>query len=254
METKAVGLMRRHWQGGYGLGRSFWVHYVASHIALQWLVRNLDGDMPLRVRALIALGYLLLLVLLYVWAGRGVWKAARRQRSAGRSFATLAQVTVLVHGLCLCTTGLTGAEALGEMFAIVGGESMREPFTLQVSDDGKTLALEGGISEGLADALRAALAVAPHVRTLTLSSGGGLVDEADKVQRIVTEHALNTRVDGACISACTGIFLAGKERLLGSAGALGFHRVRMVGAIARTTTDERGATAAFYAYALHGAV
>src|ERR1022692_2837314 len=84
----------------------------------------------------------------------------------------------------------------------------------------------GDVTWGVRDALEKDLASNPNARRLELDSPGGYVNEALAVTAVVEQHSLSTVVRGRCASACTEIFVAGKERILESAGQLGFHRTR----------------------------
>jgi hypothetical protein len=59
---------------------------------------------------------------------------------------------------------------------------------------------------------------------LHLNSNGGKLDEADRIAAKVAKRKLVTYVSDECVSACTHIFLAGRERWIGDRGKLGFHR------------------------------
>jgi hypothetical protein len=90
--------------------------------------------------------------------------------------------------------------------------------------------ISGGIKYGLDRDLRAALDAWPAVEVVHLDSPGGRLGEARKVFETIRERGLLTYVPHACSSACTIVFLAGRERLLGPSGALGFHAAFFPGA------------------------
>jgi hypothetical protein len=90
--------------------------------------------------------------------------------------------------------------------------------------DGTELEFSGEIVIGTARAFAQALDAAPQVKVLHLNSNGGKLDEADRIAAKVAGRKLVTYVSDECVSACTHIFLAGRERWIGDHGKLGFHR------------------------------
>ena len=82
----------------------------------------------------------------------------------------------------------------------------------------------GPIGVGSAETLRKVLLANPQLHLLELDSPGGLIAEENKLISIVTEHHLDTLVLSECASACTGVFLAGNNRYIGTDSWLGFHQ------------------------------
>ena len=56
-----------------------------------------------------------------------------------------------------------------------------------------------------------------------LQSGGGSVWAAQEMTKQIRSHGFNTAVGGMCESACTDMFLGGKNRYLLSDGKMGYH-------------------------------
>jgi len=87
------------------------------------------------------------------------------------------------------------------------------------------LRLAGRVGLGSTRALRAMLAAHPAATELELESPGGLSVEgfgmADALRR---SSIAITRVPTLCASACTLLFIEGRERLVGRGAVLGFHR------------------------------
>lgn len=103
------------------------------------------------------------------------------------------------------------------------------PARLDLASGDRDLRLTGDFTEGLAERVATLLAAHPQVERLTLDSDGGLVEEAVAVGRLVKSRHLATYVPDACASACTLVFLQGRERILGPEGRLGFHAPYEVG-------------------------
>lgn len=96
-------------------------------------------------------------------------------------------------------------------------------YSIDVSDDGLALTVTGGIRFGLAQDIRSALEGWPKVRVIILNSPGGRLGAAEDVARLIEERGLDTFVENDCESACTRVFVAGKNRRLFEKATLGFH-------------------------------
>ena len=110
---------------------------------------------------------------------------------------------------------------------------------LFLSPDGETIYLVGEIKDGTFLRFDALLLSAPKVKTVSLASVGGLVLEARLVAALVRKRKLTTYVEFYCASACTQIFAAGRERVLGKDAKLGFHQGVSIGADGKTGTSEK---------------
>jgi hypothetical protein len=88
------------------------------------------------------------------------------------------------------------------------------------------LRLSGEFQDGVSDALASALAEHPSIRRLELDSPGGNTDQALSMAALAEKYSLSTFVGDQCASACTIVFVAGRERLSTAAAKLGFHRAR----------------------------
>ena len=96
-----------------------------------------------------------------------------------------------------------------------------------VRPDGSALRLRlaGGVGLGSTRALRRMLAEHPGATEIELASPGGLAVEgfgmADALRR---SSIATTQVRTLCASACTLLFVEGRERLVAQGAVLGFHR------------------------------
>ena len=110
---------------------------------------------------------------------------------------------------------------------------------IYLSPDGTTIYLIGTILDDSFKRFDAVLATAPKARTLYLSSPGGLTIEARLIAAEVRKRRLNTYVEQYCASACTQIFVAGRERVIGQEASLGFHQAVGVDRQGRATRVNR---------------
>ncbi len=97
-------------------------------------------------------------------------------------------------------------------------------YDMLVSEDGLTLHAIGEIKTGFTYKFKKAIEENPTVKTVILSSPGGVVIEGIAVAKLIEEHGLNTHVEVVCASACTFAFLKGKRKTISKSGGLGFHQ------------------------------
>lgn len=107
----------------------------------------------------------------------------------------------------------------------------RPPFhDLRLSTDKTKIVLSGYIGPGTARQFSEMLQNNPTVSDIyTNGDLGGLVGEARAMRDEIQRRGLTTRVTKECVSACTIVFLGGKNRFLYPGGRLGFHRYDLPG-------------------------
>lgn len=234
---RAQNFIARHWRGELSLPVSYWLISFAANIAGALIVLALtltftprEGYEPTIILALLSVTWAILLVLL-VWQIVGLWRSAERraeERFKARRSAFWARAAQLMAVIAVLQFGAgfagTGAPQFAELYRIVFQNDPDIPdATLRLSDDGRFLAVAGGIKYGLAGQIDLLLKAAPNVVGLLLDSPGGRLAEAIKVSDLVRGRSLDTFVSDECSSACTLVFVAGRNRLVGQYGRLGFH-------------------------------
>ena len=150
-------------------------------------------------------------------------------------------------GLKLLLPALAGAALLAPQLAAQPASPAPVTTTVQpasqpniyLSADGKTIYLIGSIMDDSFKRFDALLSRSPNVRTLFLSSPGGLTLEARLIAAEVRKRRLSTYVEQYCASACTQLFVAGRERVIGKEGVLGFHQAVGVDRRGRATRVNR---------------
>jgi hypothetical protein len=98
------------------------------------------------------------------------------------------------------------------------------PHFIRILRHGDELEFDGEIVRGVAQELQQALLSNPKVTVIHLNSGGGDIDEARLLSRLIQDHGLITVTNTGCLSACTLAFLAGRERFKSPSAQIGFHR------------------------------
>lgn len=122
--------------------------------------------------------------------------------------------------------------------------SRKQELQVTLSADGKTVYVVGMILEGSFHKFDAVLRSAPDVQVVHLSSAGGYTIEARLMAALVRKRKLDTYVEFYCASACTQIFVAGRQRVIGPLGEIGFHQAvqvneRGIAGKARPRTDRK---------------
>ena len=105
-------------------------------------------------------------------------------------------------------------------------EALQRPMEITLLSDG-VLRLDGEIVPGTADRLAEEIALrAEYVRTISLNSPGGAVDEALAMAADIRAAGFETEVaDGdLCASSCPLLFAAGVERRAGLRAVVGVHQ------------------------------
>jgi hypothetical protein len=226
------GFLRRHWNGEYSLGRSYWVNtFLVSLfvLGLGLFLSGLVSDRPARFASAAVLFVTALGYAAWVWSVRGTWVSASKRTAAGGNWGLIAKIAIVLGFVRVLGTIGNDGSRLAEHWAILMGKQAGPQYTIHVSRTGKSITVNGGMNDGAADALTQALSLAPGVRIVIFDSGGGWVREGRLVAGVISAHGLDTYVAGRCSSACTLAFLAGKNRMIGPHGKLGFHQVRSVG-------------------------
>jgi len=223
----------RHWRGELSLPVSYWLNGLLGGLAIGVMIGVLhylvshghDDAQPVRwLDYLIAAWTFALLVT--VWQSVGVWRAATRYRDGGKTFwGGAAKVMVVISLLQVGANALfVGVpQGLG-IYEIVHGDTRVGPHAFHVLANGTTLEFSGGITFGVAKEMDEFLGAMSNVRWVQLNSIGGRILEAQKMSDIIKRRGLSTFVSQTCVSACTIVFLGGKDRLLLSSGRLGFHQ------------------------------
>jgi hypothetical protein len=248
-----LSFFRKHFNGDYSLGRSYWVNTVLIQLfapllgilLLPWLGSNFPARYgSAGVLLLTAIG-----MLAWVWAISGTWASANKHVSRGgkQGWASAAKVMIVLG--VLRTFGEIGAMTgpLGEHWKVATGWQLGPEVSFQVRADGKSLLLKGGINDGTAESLSKTLDLAPSVTTIVLQSTGGWVRQGNMIAEVIGERGLNTYVEHECSSACTIAFLAGRERAGEPDARIGFHSFKSIGADS-SSTDPADAIAAQETY------
>ena len=222
----------RHWRGELSLPVTYWVNgllvlIVTSVVTLAFTELMEGGYAPPGAPAAATLlGFLMLLTSLSVWQMVGIWRSATRHAAKGSALWAVAAKLVVIIGAVRVAAEMigTGAPLAIEHVRMALGDQHYGEIRWRLLRDGTELAFVGGISVGAANELARMLDAAAQVRVLHLNSSGGRIAVAERMGAEVRRRGLITYVSERCESACTHVFLAGRERWIGERAVLGFHR------------------------------
>jgi hypothetical protein len=226
----------RHWRGELSLPVSYWVNGSLLSVSIMLLflfMAEVTSDWELRTTAFVMLGLMTLLIVLMIWSTVGILRSAGQHAKRGGSagWATAAQVVTCLGALSFVgQLGTKIGPQMNEFASIAFNYDSLKRVEATLAPDGKSLALQGTIGTGSFEYVQQILNAASGVRTLVLDSQGGRLREAEQLAELVRERGMDTYVEGQCASACTYIFLAGKDRAATPNAMIGFHRPSFAGA------------------------
>jgi ATP-dependent protease ClpP protease subunit len=236
----------RHWRGELPLWLSFWVIGFGVFVFNRLFSGLLLALQPVALKAvdpaLTLLGTIVLrwivLAATAIWWLIGLWRSAKQPRYKGKTRAALAALFVIAQFLFLVVGGTMmivgrAADTIDEY----RDDPQYGPRGIRVLNHGSEIEIYGTISRSVPDALSRVLASHPHVDLVSLDSKGGRVDPALRMMKIIRAHKLDTVVTSECTSACTVVFLGGKERWIAPAAKLGFHSASVWGEASETVDD-----------------
>src|SRR6516225_5082444 len=118
----------------------------------------------------------------------------------------------------------TGIPQITEFAKIYSGDEDVGKYKFRVLNDGQELEFTGGITFGAAKAFEDFADALSGLKTVRLTSNGGRMLEAERIAEQIKKRDLNTYVPTYCVSACTHVFLSGRQRFIDTGSRLGFHQ------------------------------
>jgi ATP-dependent protease ClpP protease subunit len=222
----------RHWRGECSLGISYWFNgSVLAGIVPGALTMAVDllekGNYSLRAISFAGLGTLLFSVIAWLWSSVGIWRSASHHAARGGSsgWASAARVGVVFGTIAMAgQLSTTILPQVKEFALIASGNDPIGNIKINVATNGQSVIVHGMLREGSAVEVQKILDAAPGATLLVLNSAGGRLREAQQLALVVQSRHLNTYVEDQCASACTYVFLAGKDRAATPNAQIGFHQ------------------------------
>lgn len=243
-EHKPGNYLLRHWRGQLSLPVSYWFNgflgYLIATIAIMVIGAspNFKTDFSPGISLLSLASVWAITLVVLCWQVVGTWRSAtEHSKQSGRTaWAAIAKIS-----LCLAvgSTGVQlwkrGGPQIGEMYAIYSGDEKVGKYTFRVLRDGAELEFSGGITFGAAKEFARFADAMGALKVVHLKSLGGRIEEAQRIGDLVKKRGLDTYVATSCLSACTIIFLNGKNRYITADAKVGFHQPNFAG----LTAEER---------------
>jgi ATP-dependent protease ClpP protease subunit len=228
--VKKRNYLVRHWRGELSLPVSYWVNgllaTVAAVIAIAAIGASTDfrDDYDPTIALLSVVGIWVTVFVIVIWQVVGTWRSATNYKK-DKFWGRVAKV-VLVIGLIrsLVDFAQNGVPQIQEVYAIFRGDERVGNFSFRVLHDGRELEFSGGITFGAAKEFERFLNAMGGVEIVHLNSIGGRILEAQRIGNLIRSRNLSTYVSHQCLSACTIIFLSGRERLVTEQAKIGFHQ------------------------------
>jgi len=222
----------RHWRGELSLPVSYWINGILAGIATLSvnLAITATTDFKDDFQPGIALAAEILIwtttSVIAVWQLVGLWRSATNYRKALKIFWGVVVKVLVILGAAesVVNFAVSGAPQIKELYNIYRGDAEMGGYAFRVLRDGRELEFSGGITFGAAREFQQFIDAMGVVQVVHLNSPGGRVEEADRIGRLLRDRKLSTYVVNDCLSACTHIFLNGRERLISPEGRLGFHQ------------------------------
>ena len=243
--ARSRNYFRRHWRGELSLPVSYWLNGFliavvvgVGFVLVKYLSSGSDEARPLLwLFSLIAAW--VLAVLLTIWQAVGVWRSATRYQQGGKSFwggAAKALTTLGIVRLAF-TFATVGVPQLAGIYEIVAGDARVGTHEFHILANGRTLDFSGGITFGVAQEFERFLNAMTGVMVVRLNSIGGRIQEAQRMSDMIKRRGLATFVVKDCLSACTIVFLGGKDRVIAPTARLGFHQPNFRGMTAADRSE-----------------
>ncbi len=230
--SRSRNYIARHWRGELSLPVSYWLNGILGAVVVGATVGVLayainqqsDAQPMLWLFSLIATWTSA--ALLTIWQAVGVWRSATRYRQRGKRFWGVAAKALVLLGVAQLAANfvMVGTAQMAGIYEIVSGDARVGPHQFHILANGETLEFSGGITFGVTQELEQFLNAMAGVRAVRLNSTGGRILEAQKMSDMIRSRDLATVVAVDCLSACTIVFLGGKERLMLPSARLGFHQ------------------------------
>jgi hypothetical protein len=222
----------RHWRGELSLPVSYWINGILAGIATVLVVGTINTSVDFKddFQPGLALAAEILIwtatALIAIWRLVGIWRSATNYQRALKIFWGAAAKVLVIVGAAetLASFALVGAPQINELYKIYRGDDAIGGYAFRVLRDGRELEFAGGITFGAAKDFQRFLDAMPAVQIVHLNSPGGRIAEAGRIGRLISARKLSTYVVGNCLSACTTVFLSGRQRLISPQGRLGFHQ------------------------------
>jgi hypothetical protein len=231
--TAGTITLRDTGEANWSLPVSYWVNGFIGNLVAIIVIALLNQAMDFKdeFRPEIALagvtGIWATVLVVTIWQIVGLWRSATNYSNKHIRSAWDGIAKFMVCVAVLRTAGAfseSGIPQITELAKIYNGDDEVGKYKFRVLNNGQELEFTGGITFGAAKAFEGFSDALSELKTVRLTSQGGRIFEAQLIAEQVKKRGLNTFVPSYCASACTIIFLNGRERLINSKSRIGFHQ------------------------------
>lgn len=229
-----IGYLKKHWRGELSLPISYWLNSFLANIFAFSIISIIVAYIEDTLKPfLILLGLVSIYSLLFaiiVWQYIGTWRSAenRKERTSKKGWAIAAQIMIVLGIIQSIKVFTDGTKQIIEVAKVATGKDEFTNFKVELKNR-TDLHITGYITFNLIGSIDDYLKEDRDLKSIHLESAGGRLGPARHIANLVVSKNLNTYSDGGCLSACTTIFVAGKNRVVTVGTQLGFHAGAMPG-------------------------
>jgi hypothetical protein len=237
---------KAHWRGENSIAFSFWViaivvtpiliflfSYGLEEIINLFLTGGIYADSNLAKFRVISF---ITNIIVFTWCYIGLWRSCTNNypntswfkesnipsKIGYALFNICARATLLI--LCIIISGTIIFHYKDVLNTIKTAFTWETQTPIYINGD--RLEIIGEIQYDIANKIITLLNENPQITVIGIDSNGGLTTEARKIASAIKLRSLNTYSPNVCLSACTIVFMAGKERYVGEGIHFAFHRYR----------------------------
>ncbi len=230
-----INFFASHWKGNLSISISVWAMACVACVFITIEVLCFSLLVDYFNRQYIAVAYwantLFFSLLLFIWYLKGsihsVLKNSARDEKTLRSISLIFLVGISFIFSFNFYKNLTTnfIESYQDAFS-----NLYAKWEIKVINDGYDIVLRGGVGDGISNDFIKSLKANKNIKIVHLNLNvGGYLEEAEGIADNIQKYNLDTYISTECVSACTSIFIKGKNRYMKENAKLGFHRAHMPG-------------------------
>ena len=220
---------KRHWRGELSLVKSYWVNIFCITLIIRFGFLIAEKTKFFEEHLYLSFVLIFTVLIIAVWQLVGLWRSATTYLNDGKNslWGNLARLAVIVGWL---QTGVALADVTKELAALKDiytniqlSEETDYETEFRFINNNKELLVTGGIGSNSVNEFIKVANANPNLALIHLNNDGGFISESYEIYKFIKEKGYNTYTSGKCLSACTIMFLGGKQRLISTTAKLGFH-------------------------------
>lgn len=220
---------KRHWRGELSLVKSYWLNTFCISLFFAGIFKVIEKLEIPEDYPYFSIFIFFLLFPITFWQLVGLWRAAKKYIDAGNNviWGYLARLIVIFGCLQAVSAVSEISKALADLVKVQKNIQVSKITDFETEfrfiNNNKELLVTGGIGSNSAKEFVKVANANPGLSIIHLNNDGGKIDSAYEIYKFIKENGYNTYTSGKCLSACTIMFLAGKQRMISKDGKLGFH-------------------------------